>query len=65
MHTLNLEGNNLGDINSSIFSQSLSLNKSIEVLKLSKNNLTDIYIKTCQMFLETNLGLKELHFNYN
>ena len=62
---LNLEGNKLGDANIIMLCEGLIANKTITMLNLSRNYLTNLCTEKLGVFLEQNSPLKELYLYWN
>ena len=62
---LNLEGNKLGDMNVLTLCDGLMINRTIRILNLSRNCLTNISTLKLGLFLERNPPLKELYLYWN
>ncbi|CAD8076292.1 unnamed protein product [Paramecium sonneborni] len=62
---LNLEGNNLKDLAVLTILKTLNDSKSIRVLKLSKNQITDIPMEALGQLLKKNNSLQEVYLHFN
>jgi len=62
---LNLEGNRFGNNSAKELLETLLYNRSLEVLNISRNGITDFCAEDIATLLNKNKNLKEFYMQYN
>jgi len=62
---LNLEGNRFGNNSAKELLDTMIYNRSLEILNISRNGITDFCADSIRIMLEKNVKIKEFYMQYN